>query len=145
MPDLRATIYNKLYSIAVDIIEVVTPNDLSKPKIIAAAEQALRTLLQPQDYKYKDKLILQLLESFTVKSSSHAIIRGKSDHEDWYDPNMYPRPYWETYREYIKNDLQFSIDAVAAMDKTTDLIMKNIENNDMYKDSIFKMKLIYNL
>ena len=128
MPDLRATIYNKLYNIAVDIIEVVTPNDLSKPKIIAAAEQALRTLLQPQDYKYKDKLILQLLESFTVKSSSHAIIRGKSDHEDWYDPNMYPRPYWETYREYIKNDLQFSIDAVAAMDKTTDLIMKNIEN-----------------
>ena len=59
MPDLRVTIYNKLYNIAVDIIEVVTPNDLSKPKIIAAAEQALRTLHQPKHYEYKDKLILQ--------------------------------------------------------------------------------------
>ena len=34
----------------------------------------------------------------------------------------------ETYREYVKNDLQYSVDAVAAMDKTTDLMMKSIED-----------------
>ena len=125
---LKDSIYSKLYNIAVSIIETVTPNDLSKPKIIAAVERALKTLDQPKDYDYKDKLILQLLEAFTVKSSSHAIIRGSSDHREWYEPSKKQRPYWDTYREYIKNDLQFSVDAVAAMDKTTDLIMKNIEN-----------------
>ena len=62
MPDLRDTLYHKLYNIAVSIIETVTPNDLSKPKIIAAVESALRTLHQPKHYEYKDKLILQLLE-----------------------------------------------------------------------------------
>jgi len=125
---LKDSIYSKLYNIAVSIIETVTPNDLSKPKIIAAVERALKTLDQPKDYDYKDKLILQLLEAFTVKSSSHAIIRGSSDHREWYEPSKKQRPYWDSYREYIKNDLQFSVDAVAAMDKTTDLIMKNIEN-----------------
>ena len=94
MPDLRDSIYSKLYNVSVTIIETVTPNDLSKKKIIAAVESALRTLHQPKDYEYKDKLILQLLEAFTVKSSSHAIIRGISDHRDWYDPYKHPRPYW---------------------------------------------------
>ena len=128
MTTLKDSIYSKLYNVSVTIIETVTPNDLSKKKIIAAVESALRTLHQPKDYEYKDKLILQLLEAFTVKSSSHAIIRGISDHRDWYDPYKYPRPYWETYRDYCKNDLQYPADAVAAMDKTTDLMMKNIED-----------------
>ena len=39
------------------------------------------------------------------------------------------RPYWETYREYLKNDKQFSPDAVSALDKTTDIMMKNIERS----------------
>ena len=127
MNSLKTSIYDKLYSACVSNIEVVTPDDLSKKKIIQAVEDALRFFKQPKNYEYKDKLILQLLEAFTVKSSSHSIIRGKSDHQEWYDPNKY-RPYWETYREYIKNDLQYSVDAVSAMDKTTDLMMKNIED-----------------
>ena len=127
MNSLKTSIYDKLYSACVSNIEIVTPDDLSKKKIIQAVEDALRFFKQPKNYEYKDKLILQLLEAFTVKSSSHSIIRGKSDHQEWYDPNKY-RPYWETYREYIKNDLQYSVDAVSAMDKTTDLMMKNIED-----------------
>ena len=127
MSNMKSSIFDKLYNVCVSQIEVVTPNDLSKKKISLVVEEAIRFLKQPKDYEFKDKLILQLLENFTVKSSTHAIIKGKSDHVDWYDSTK-NRPYWETYREYIKNDLQYSPDAVAAMDKTTDLMMKSIED-----------------
>ena len=127
MSNLKNSLFDKLYNICVSKIEVVTPNELSRKKITLAVEDSLRFLNQPKDYEYKDKLILTLLENFTVKSSSHAIIQGDSDHIDWYNPNQ-ARPYWETYREYVKNDLQYSVDAVAAMDKTTDLMMKSIED-----------------
>ena len=136
MSNMKSSIFDKLYNVCVSQIEVVTPNDLSKKKISLVVEEAIRFLKQPKDYEFKDKLILQLLENFTVKSSTHAIIKGKSDHVDWYDSTK-DRPYWETYREYIKNDLQYSPDAVAAMDKTTDLMMKSIEdpNRDGFWDS----------
>ena len=105
MSNMKSSIFDKLYNVCVSQIEVVTPNDLSKKKISLVVEEAIRFLKQPKDYEFKDKLILQLLENFTVKSSTHAIIKGKSDHVDWYDSTK-DRPYWETYREYIKNDLQ---------------------------------------
>ena len=101
MNNMKSSIFDKLYNVCVSQIEVVTPNDLSKKKISLVVEEAIRFLKQPKDYKFKDKLILQLLENFTVKSSTHAIIKGKSDHVDWYDSTK-DRPYWETYREYIK-------------------------------------------
>ena len=85
MSNLKNSIFDKLYNVCVSQIEVVTPNDLSKKKISLVVEEALRFLKQPKDYEFKYKLILQLLENFTVKSSSHAIIKGKSDHIDWYD------------------------------------------------------------
>ena len=47
MPDLRDSIYIKLYSASVTKIDVVTPNDLSKQKIIAVVEDTLRFLHQP--------------------------------------------------------------------------------------------------
>lgn len=128
MSNLKNSIYNQLYNAAVAKIETVTPHDLSKKKIILAVESALQFLQQPKNYDYKDKLVLQLLEAFTVKSTTASIIKGVSDHVDWYDPYKNPRPYWDTYREYIKNDQQFSADAVSAMDKTTDLMMKSIED-----------------
>ncbi len=128
MSNLTKSLYSQLYNAAVAKIEAVTPNDLSKKKIILAVESALQFLQQPKNYEYKDKLILQLLEAFTVKSSTHSIIKGESDHKEWYDPNKFERPYWESYREYIKNDLQYSVDAVSSMDKTTDLMMRSIED-----------------
>jgi len=114
MSNLKSSIYSQLYNAAVAKIETVTPHDLSKKKIILAVESALQFLQQPKNYDYKDKLILQLLEAFTVKSTTASIIKGVSDHVDWYDPYKNPRPYWDTYREYIKNDQQFSADAVSA-------------------------------
>ena len=127
MADLKETLYRKLYNISLVIIETLKPEDKSVEKIKLSVEQALKTLQVPKEYPFKDKLILQLLENVTVKSSSSAIIKSENDHIEWYD-NTKERPYWETYREYLKNDKQYSLDAVAALDKTTDMMMKNIED-----------------
>ena len=125
--ELKETLYRKLYNISLVIIETLKPEDKSVEKIKLSVEQALKTLQVSKEYPFKDKLILQLLENVTVKSSSSAIIKSENDHIDWYD-NTKDRPYWETYREYLKNDKQYSLDAVSALDKTTDMMMKNIED-----------------
>ena len=53
MTSLKDSIYSKLYSASVTKIDVVTPNDLSKQKIIAVVEDTLRFLHQPTNYEYK--------------------------------------------------------------------------------------------
>ncbi|MDA8845119.1 Z1 domain-containing protein [Candidatus Pelagibacter bacterium] len=127
MADLKETLFRKLYNVALTNIETVKIEDKSIERIKLSVESALQFLQQPKEYPFKDKLILQLFETISVKSSSSAIIKSENDHVDWYDKNR-SRPYWETYREYLKNDKQFSPDAVSALDKTTDLMMKYIEN-----------------
>ena len=127
MADLKETLYRKLFNVALTNIETVKTEDKSLQRVKLSVEEALQFLHQPKDYPYKDKLILQLFENISVKSSSSAIIKSENDHIDWYDKNK-DRPYWETYREYLKNDKQFSPDAVSALDKTTDMMMRNIED-----------------
>ena len=127
MPELKETLYRKLFNVALTNIEIVKSEDKSIERVKLSVEEALKFLQQPKDYPYKDKLILQLFENISAKSSSSAIIKSENDHIDWYDKNV-ERPYWETYREYLKNDKQFSPNAVSDLDKTTDIIMKSIEN-----------------
>ena len=127
MADLKETSYRKLFNAALLNIESERPEDKSIERIKYSVEKAIEFLGISKDFPYKDKLILQLFENITVKSSSSAIIKSNNDHIDWYDNNR-DRPYWETYREYLKNDKQFPPDAVSALDKTTDLMMRNIED-----------------
>ena len=79
------------------------------------------------NYPFKDTILNELLITLTVKSTSESIITDNPDHEEWYDKTK-PRPYWNTYREYLREDLRLSIEGVNAIDNTTDLILKNIEN-----------------
>ena len=127
MADLRTTDYRRLFNAALLNIERERPEDKSIERVKYSVEKALEFLGIPKDFPYKDKLILQLFDNISVKSSNSAIIKSENDHIDWYDNNR-DRPYWETYREYLKNDKQFSPDAVSALDKTTDMMMKNIED-----------------
>lgn len=127
MADLKETLYRKLFNVALTNIETVKTEDKSLKRVKLSVEAALQFLQQPKDYPFKDKLILQLFENISVKSSSSAIIKSENDHIDWYDKNK-DRPYWETYREYLKSDKQFSPDAVSGLDKTTDIMMRNIED-----------------
>ena len=108
MADLKETIYRKLFNVALTNIETVKTEDKSLERVKLSVEAALQFLQQPKDYPFKDKLILQLFENISVKSSSSAIIKSENDHIDWYDKNK-DRPYWETYREYLKNDKQYSL------------------------------------
>ena len=127
MADLKETDYRKLFNAALLNIETERPEDKSTERVKYSVEKAIDFLGIAKDFPYKDKLILQLHEAITVKSSSSAVIKSENDHIEWYDKNV-DRPYWETYREYLKNDKQFSPDAVSALDKTTDMMMRSIEN-----------------
>ena len=127
MADLKETLYRKLFNVALTNIEIVKSDDKSIERVKLSVEAALQFLQQPKEYPFKDKLILELFENISAKSSSSAIIKSENDHVDWYDKNI-DRPYWETYREYLKHDKQFSPNAVSDLDKTTDIIMKNIES-----------------
>ena len=127
MADLKETNYRKLFNAALLNIESERPEDKSIERIKYSVEKAFEFLGISKDFPYKDKLILQLFESITVKSSSSAIIESKNDHIDWYDNNK-DRPHWETYRDYLKNDKQFPPDAVSALDKITDMMMSKIED-----------------
>ena len=129
MADLKETNYRKLFNAALLNIESERPEDKSIERIKYSVEKALEFLGISKDFPYKDKLILQLFESITVKSSSSAIIESKNDHIDWYDNNK-DRPHWETYRDYLKNDKQFPPDAVSALDKITDMMMSKIEDQN---------------
>ena len=98
MADLKETDFRKLYNAALLKLERENPEDKSIERVEYVVEKSLEFLGIPKDFPYKDKLILQLFDNITVKSSSSAIIKSKNDHEDWYDNNR-DRPYWETYRE----------------------------------------------
>ena len=98
MADLKETSYRKLFNAALLNIESERPEDKSIERIKYSVEKALEFLGISKDFPYKDKLILQLFENITVKSSSSAIIKSNNDHIDWYDNNR-DRPYWETYKE----------------------------------------------
>ena len=127
MPDLKKSDYSKIYYAALLNIESERPEDISIERIKHSIQKALEFLGKPKDFPYRDKLAKQLHVAVTTKSSSSAVIKSENDHIDWYDQNV-DRPYWETYRDYLKNYKQFSPDAVSALDKTTDIMMKNIEN-----------------
>jgi len=127
MPDLKKSDYSKIYNAALLNIQSERPEDISVERIKYSIQKALEFLGKPKDFPYRDKLAKQLHVAVTVQSSSSAVIKSENDHIDWYDQNV-DRPYWETYRDYLKNDKQFSPDAVSALDKTTDIMMKNIEN-----------------
>ena len=126
MHDLRDNIFNKIYSTALNRIEAVNPKSINKSIIEKAIDESLLFLNIDLNYPFKDTILNELLSSLTVKSTSESIITDNPDHEDWYDKTK-PRPYWDTYREYLKGDLRFSIEGINAIDNTTDLILKNIE------------------
>ena len=67
----------------------------------------------------------KLLDNLIITTEDSAIINDDSDHIDWYDTNI-DRPYWETHREWLLND--YPIEVVNTIDRTTDEILKKIEN-----------------
>ena len=84
-------------------------------------------MFQFKNFSFKDTLVKQLKDALSVKSSTSSIITNDEGHVDWYD-NSKKRPYWETYRDYLTQDLKYSISGVNDIDKTTDQIMSRIEN-----------------
>ena len=69
MADLRETIYRKLFNVALTNIETVKVEDKSIERVKLSVEAALQFLQQSKNYPYKDKLILQLFDNISVKSS----------------------------------------------------------------------------
>lgn len=124
--DLRDNDYSKIYQVALLKIESLPRHAITTESISKIVTEAI-SFFNINNFGFKDKLINSLFESFTVQSSSSSIIRDSTDHIDWYD-NSKDRPYWETYRDFLKIDEKYSINGVNDIDVTTDDIMRNIEN-----------------
>tara|TARA_Y100001970_G_scaffold292614_1_gene434675 strand:+ start:3366 stop:6230 length:2865 start_codon:yes stop_codon:yes gene_type:complete len=77
------------------------------------------------DFSDFDICCQKLLDNLIITTEDSAIINDDSDHIDWYDTNI-DRPYWETHREWLLND--YPIEVVNTIDRTTDEILKKIEN-----------------
>ena len=123
--NLRDETYDKIYRAALDKLEGYPHNSITTEVIKNVVAKALE-YFEINNFGYDDTIVNELQSAFTVKSSSHSIITREVDHVEWYD-NSRKRPYWETYAQYLKSDKKYSLDGVNAIDRTTDLIMKNLE------------------
>ena len=121
---LKQNDFSRIYNIAVQILDSYPPQAINQNVIIDAVEKAIGALPHIKDFSYKDQLILKLYTNFTVKSTKSSIIRENSNHKEWYfSENKIKRMHWESYREYLKTNKQYSIDGVNSIDTTTDSIM----------------------
>ena len=120
--------YDKIYRTSLEVIEGRFPKneEVNENKILEIV-QATIDLFQLKNFSFRDTLVKQLKDALSVKSSTSSIITNDEGHEDWYD-NSKKRPYWETYRDYLTQDLKYSISGVNDIDLTTDQIMSRIED-----------------
>lgn len=120
--------YDKIYRTSLEVIEGrFTKNEKVNENKILEIVQATIDLFQLKNFSFRDTLVKQLKDALSVKSSTSSIITNDEGHEDWYD-NSKKRPYWETYRDYLTQDLKYSISGVNDIDLTTDQIMSRIED-----------------
>ena len=120
--------YDKIYRTSLGVIEGRFPKneEVNENKILEIVESTI-DLFQLKNFSFRDTLVKQLKDALSVKSSTSSIITNDEGHEDWYD-NSKKRPYWETYRDYLTQDLKYSISGVNDIDLTTDQIMSRIED-----------------
>ena len=121
--------FDAIFNIARQILEKYPKHAQLDPNIIA---KTVDTAIEAYDEKaefYRDRLIRFLTNIFTVQSSDQSIINFKEDHKDWYFENKKEnRPRWESYRDFLKFNEKYSYDGVNSIDKTSDNIMKLIED-----------------
>ncbi len=126
MIDLRDKDHSRVYQTTLTKIEAQPANQITKDFIINSINESL-IFLGIKDYKYTDVIAAEIMSAFSVKSSLTSIITEGNDHIDWYDPSRY-RPYWETYRDFLKYDEKYPLETINSIDITTDLILQNVED-----------------
>ena len=119
---VRNVDYDKIYRTSLEVIEGrFNTKDNIKENQIDNIVQDVIDLFKLKNFNFKDTLVKQLNDALSVKSSSSSIITNDEGHIDWYD-NSKQRLYWETYRNYLTQDLKYSLSGVNDIDTTTDQI-----------------------
>ena len=125
---VRNVDYDKIYRTSLEVIEGrFNTKDNIKENQIDNIVQDVIDLFKLKNFNFKDTLVKQLNDALLVKSSSSSMITNDEGHIDWYD-NSKQRLYWETYRNYLTQDLKYSLSGVNDIDTTTDQIMSRIED-----------------
>lgn len=128
MPELRSTEYQSLYKAAWYLIQAIDPSTRKEKDVLAALDTVLKNA-KKENFGEKATLIKELLNNLTVESQPHSIITGHdTGHKEWYSPDPRKTPMWNSYRNYLIEEKRFSLAATNDIDKTTDEIMRNIEN-----------------
>ena len=128
MSEFRSSEYQNLYKAAWNLIQAKDPSTRSEKDILTVLNLVLETAGK-KNFKDKAILLKELLNNLTVESQPHSIITGHDDgHEEWYNPDPTKTVMWNSYKDYLIEEKRFSISAANDIDKTTDEILKNIEN-----------------
>ena len=125
---MRTKEYDKIYKTALEKIQdiLASKDKISDEKIKEIVEGAIN-FFEYKNFGYEDTVVKELKDAISVISTSSAYITNDEGHEDWYD-NSKKRDYWNTYREYLIQDLKYSLNGVNDIHKTTDLVMSRIED-----------------
>ena len=129
---MRNLIYDKIYRTSLDKIETKYSSLIENQKKIPLNDidqivQGTINFFEIKNFGFKDTIVKQLDEALSVRSSTSSIITNDENHIEWYD-NSKTRSYWETYRDYLTQDLKYSLSGVNDIDKTTDLIISKLED-----------------
>ena len=120
--------YNSIYAAAQIKLELLPPNKRDANNIAKIVDESIKWITS-SNFPYRDKIIKQLTTNFTITSSKSSILSDSDDHQPWYfKEQLLNRKYWESYRDYLKTDKQYSMDGVNSIDETTDKIMSLMEN-----------------
>lgn len=124
---LKTPEYNRVYTAAQINIEALPQNQRTSNIIAKIVDEAIK-YTRAKNFQYRDQIIKHVTTNFTVKSTKSTILHHSDNHEAWYfKEELLNRNYWESYRDYLKTDKQYSVTGVNDIDSTTDKIMSLIE------------------
>lgn len=126
---LKQDVFDSIFNIARQKLEKYPKHAQLDPNLIAKTVDEAIAFYDEKSEFHRERLIKFITNIFTVQSSDQSIISFKSDHKDWYFNNKKEnRPRWESYRDFLKFNEQYSYDGVNSIDKTSDNIMGLIED-----------------
>ena len=127
----KKDVYNSVFSIARVLLEKLTNDErLDSNIFVKEVDKAINVYGEKADY-YRDRLIKDLKNIFSVQSSTQSIISFNQDHKEWYfKEKKQNRLRWEDYRDFLKFNEKYSYDGINSIDKTSDNIMELLEDPD---------------
>ncbi|WP_419204698.1 Z1 domain-containing protein [Bordetella trematum] len=118
----------KIISIAQILLRDAPEETTRSPSAIAESVRlAAMTLRASPDSFNEEDAVAELVRRFSHWVPNDSALSDPSDHEDWFQPSIKKEwRYWQRLQRYLERSL--AIDVVAALDRSTDGIISQLED-----------------